>query len=41
VSELFADQPRLSAMAAASAGLARPDAARDIASELRAAAAGR
>ena len=39
VSGLLADPGRLSAMAAASAGLARPDAARDIAAELRAAAA--
>ncbi len=40
VGGLLADPSRLTAMAAASAGLARPDAARDIAAELRAAAAG-
>ncbi len=40
VSGLLADHERLSAMASASAGLARPDAARDIAAEVRAAAAG-
>ena len=39
VDALLADPDRLAAMAAASAALARPDAARDIASELLAAAA--
>jgi UDP-N-acetylglucosamine--N-acetylmuramyl-(pentapeptide) pyrophosphoryl-undecaprenol N-acetylglucosamine transferase len=36
-SELLGDPPRLGAMAAASAALARPDAARDVASEILAA----
>ncbi len=40
VSELLADRDRLAAMAAASRGLARPDAARDVASELLQAAGG-
>jgi len=39
VDGLLTDRPRLSAMAAASAALARPDAAREIAAELLAAAA--
>jgi UDP-N-acetylglucosamine--N-acetylmuramyl-(pentapeptide) pyrophosphoryl-undecaprenol N-acetylglucosamine transferase len=38
VSSLFADQPRLAAMAEASASLAKPDAARQIADEVLAAA---
>jgi UDP-N-acetylglucosamine--N-acetylmuramyl-(pentapeptide) pyrophosphoryl-undecaprenol N-acetylglucosamine transferase len=41
VGRLLADRGRLAAMARASAGLARPDAARDIAHELLAAARGR
>jgi UDP-N-acetylglucosamine--N-acetylmuramyl-(pentapeptide) pyrophosphoryl-undecaprenol N-acetylglucosamine transferase len=40
VDELLGDPARLAAMARASAALARPDAARDVADELRAAAAG-
>jgi UDP-N-acetylglucosamine--N-acetylmuramyl-(pentapeptide) pyrophosphoryl-undecaprenol N-acetylglucosamine transferase len=39
VGELFADRGRLAAMANASAALARPDAAREIADEVLAAAA--
>jgi len=39
VAALLADRPRLAAMASASLGLARPDAAREIAQELLAAAA--
>jgi UDP-N-acetylglucosamine--N-acetylmuramyl-(pentapeptide) pyrophosphoryl-undecaprenol N-acetylglucosamine transferase len=38
VGRLLSDPPRLAAMARASAGLARPDAAREIADELLAAA---
>jgi len=34
VTELLADKERLAAMASASKGLARPDAAKDIADEL-------
>jgi UDP-N-acetylglucosamine:LPS N-acetylglucosamine transferase len=41
VGHLLADRSRLTAMGRASAALARPDAAREIAGELEAAARGR